>query len=48
MIALCPAGAAARFVIAGQDLNRNVKQAASKIAAEIVQHTTQTQFTQSL
>jgi hypothetical protein len=44
MIALCPAGAAARFVIAGQDLNRNVKQTASKIAAEVIQRTKQTQL----
>ncbi len=35
MIVLCPAGAAARFVIAGKDLNRNVKQTAAKVAAEI-------------
>ena len=41
MIALCPAGAAARFVIAGNDLNRSVKQTASKIAEEVV-HRTQT------
>jgi len=44
MIALCPAGAAARFVIAGQDLNRNVKQTASKIASEVVQKTQQKQL----
>ncbi len=41
-IVLGPAGAAARFVIAGKDLDRNVKQTASKIAAEIVQRTQQT------
>lgn len=35
MMVLCPAGAAARFVLAGQDLDRNVKQTASKIAGEI-------------
>lgn len=35
MIVLCPAGAAARFVLAGQDLDRNVKQTASKIADEV-------------
>lgn len=35
MIVLCPAGAAARFVIAGKDLNRNVKQTATQIAAEV-------------
>lgn len=39
-IILGPAGAAARFVIAGQDLNRNVKQTAAKIAAEATQRTT--------
>jgi hypothetical protein len=36
-IVLGPAGVAARFVIAGKDLDRNVKQTASKIAAEVVQ-----------
>lgn len=35
MIVLCPAGAAARFVIAGGDLNRNVKQTAKQIAEEV-------------
>jgi len=35
-IVLCPAGAAARFVIASKDLDQNVKQTASKIAAEVV------------
>lgn len=35
MIVLCPAGAAARFVIAGKDLNRNVKQTAAKVATEV-------------
>ena len=35
MIVFCPVGAAARFVIAGKDLDRNVKQTASKIAAEV-------------
>ncbi len=39
MIALGPAGAAARFVIAGKDLERNVKQTAVQIAAEVVQRT---------
>jgi hypothetical protein len=38
-IVLGPAGVAARYVIAGQDLNRNVKQTASKIAEEVVQRT---------
>lgn len=38
MIVLMPAGAAARFVVAGGDLDRNVKQTATKIAAEVVQH----------
>jgi hypothetical protein len=37
MIVLCPAGAAARFVIAGKDLDKNVKQTAAKIAGEVVQ-----------
>jgi len=32
-----PAGVAARFVIAGKDLDRNVKQTASKIAEEVAQ-----------
>jgi hypothetical protein len=41
-IVLGPAGAAARFVIAGQDLNRNVKQTASQIAMEIVERNRQT------
>jgi hypothetical protein len=41
-IVLGPAGVAARYVIAGQDLNRNVKQTASKIAAEVSQRTKQT------
>ena len=40
-IVLGPAGAAARFVIAGKDLDRNVTQTASKIAAEVVQRTKQ-------
>jgi hypothetical protein len=39
LIVLGPAGVAARFVIAGNDLNRNVKQTAAKIAAEVVQRT---------
>lgn len=39
MIVVSPAGAAARFVIAGGDLNRNVKQTASKIATEVVERT---------
>jgi hypothetical protein len=39
MIVLCPAGAAARFVVAGKDLNRNVKQTALKISTEVVQRT---------
>jgi hypothetical protein len=43
MIILSPPGAAARFVIAGKDLNKNVKQTASKIAAEVVGRTSQTQ-----
>ena len=41
-IVLGPAGVAARYVIAGKDLDRNVKQTASKIAAEVVQRTKQT------
>lgn len=39
MIVLCPAGAAARFVIASTDLNRNVKQTAARIAGEVVART---------
>ena len=39
MIVLSPVGAAARFVIAGKDLNRSVKQTASQIAAEVAQRT---------
>ena len=35
LIVLGPAGAAARFVIAGGDLNRNVKQTATQIAMEV-------------
>jgi hypothetical protein len=38
-IVLGPAGAAARFVMAGQDLDRNVKQTASKIAEDIIERT---------
>lgn len=38
-IVLGPAGGAARFVIAGKDLDRNVTQTASKIAAEVVERT---------
>ena len=41
MIALNPAGAAARFVIAGKDLDRNVSQTASKIANEVALRTKQ-------
>lgn len=36
LILLGPAGVAARFVIAGNDLKRNVKQTASKIADAVV------------
>jgi hypothetical protein len=39
MIALCPAGAVARFVIAGKDLDKNVKQTATQIASEVVERT---------
>lgn len=42
-IVLGPVGLAARFVIAGKDLDRNVKQTASKIAVEVVQRTKHTQ-----
>jgi hypothetical protein len=35
VIALNPYAAAARFVVSGQDLNRNVVNTASQIAAEI-------------
>lgn len=31
-----PAGVTARFVLGGQDLDRNVKQTATRIAAEVV------------
>lgn len=41
MIVLGPAGAAARFVLAGKDLDKNLKQTASRIVAEILQHTKQ-------
>ena len=41
-IVLGPAGVATRFVIAGKDVNRNVKQTASTIAAEVVQRTKRT------
>lgn len=36
MIVLCPAGAAARFVLAGQDLKRNVRQTAAQITKQLV------------
>jgi hypothetical protein len=39
MIVLGAAGAAARFVLAGKDLNRNVKQTAARIAVEVIQRT---------
>ncbi len=39
-IILGPAGLAARVVIAGKDLDRNVRQTAAKIAAEVSQRTT--------
>jgi Domain of unknown function (DUF4410) len=38
-IVLGPAGVAARFIIAGKDLERNVRQTASKIAEEVAQLT---------
>jgi hypothetical protein len=38
-IVLGPVGLATRYVIAGKDLNRNVKQTASKIAGEVIQRT---------
>jgi hypothetical protein len=41
-IVLGPAGVAARFIIASQDLDRNIKQTASKIAGEVVQRTKRT------
>ncbi len=40
-IVLGPAGVAARFVLAGEDLNRNVKQTAAKIADEVVKRSQQ-------
>jgi len=39
LIVLGPAGAAARFVLAGGDLNRSVKQAAAKIATDVAERT---------
>lgn len=39
LILLGPAGVAARFVIAGGDLERNVKKTAEEIAAEVIQRT---------
>ena len=45
-IVLGPAGVAARIVIAGKDLDRNVKQTASRIAGEVVQRTTQSTVVQ--
>jgi len=42
-IILGPVGLAARFVIAGKDLDRNVKGTASKIAIEVAQRIKQTQ-----
>ncbi len=41
MIMLGPAGLAARFIIAGNDLDRNVKQTAAKIAEEVIQRSKQ-------
>jgi hypothetical protein len=38
-IVLGPAGIAARYVIAGKDLDRNVKQTASKVAEAVAQRT---------
>lgn len=46
-IVLGPAGVAARYVIAGKDLNHNVKQTASKIAGEVVQRTQSTVVAQT-
>ena len=43
MIERHPAAVAARFVIAGNDLNHNVKQTAAKIAEEVVERTGFTQ-----
>lgn len=42
MIVFGPAGAAARFVIAGKDLDRNVKQTASRIAEQLLQRSRET------
>lgn len=39
MIAVNPAGLAVRFVIAGKDLDRNIKQTASKISAQVFERT---------
>lgn len=41
-IILDPVGLAARFVIAGKDLDRNIKGTASKIALEVIQRIKQT------
>ena len=37
-LAFGPYGAAARFVMAGQDLDQNVRQTASQIATRVAQH----------
>jgi hypothetical protein len=42
MIVFGPAGVAARFVIAGKDLDKDVKHAAAKIAAEVVERANRT------
>jgi uncharacterized protein DUF4410 len=40
-ILLGPAGVAVRFMIAGEDLGRNIKESAAKVAAEVVQRVRQ-------
>ncbi|HKQ39720.1 MAG TPA: DUF4410 domain-containing protein [Verrucomicrobiae bacterium] len=47
MIVLGPIGLTARFVIASQDLDRNVKQTASKIAGEVLLRTKHTLVTKN-
>ena len=37
-LVLGPYGAAARFVMAGQDLDKNVKQTAAEIARQMTKH----------
>jgi hypothetical protein len=43
-LALGPWGAAARFALAGGDLEKNVKQTATQISAQVVRHITETKY----